>query len=91
MTPTKNETFDASLDEELSAIRKKLERLRLDKESTEKKLKERDLMLEAWMKDFEQRGEAHQELEIEVDRLFRLKELKASCVRVSPIRSPIEK
>ncbi|XP_059642276.1 high mobility group B protein 6 [Cornus florida] len=89
--PTKISSFDTSLAEELSAIREKLERLRFDKEKTEKMLKERDLMLEMNMKELEKRGEMQQQLEIEVDRLFRLKELKTSCMRTSSIRSLREK
>lgn len=77
-TPTKIESIDVSL-EELSAIRLKLERMRLDKEETEKMLRERDLVMEAGMKELVERGEIQKMLEIEVDRLFRLKELKSSC------------
>ncbi|KAK9290857.1 hypothetical protein L1049_009035 [Liquidambar formosana] len=90
-TPIKIESFDASLAEELSAIRKRVERLRLDREKTEKMLRERDLVLEMWMKELEQKGEAQNELELEVDRLYRLKELRTSCMRVSPLRSLREK
>ncbi|KAA8517633.1 hypothetical protein F0562_015107 [Nyssa sinensis] len=91
-TPTKIiESLDSSLAEELSAIREKLERLRLDKEKTEKMLQERDLVLEMNLKDVQKRGEAQKELEIEVDRLYRLKELRSSCMRISRIRSMREK
>uniref|UniRef100_A0A5B7BNP4 High mobility group B protein 6 n=1 Tax=Davidia involucrata TaxID=16924 RepID=A0A5B7BNP4_DAVIN len=90
-TPIKIESFDPSLAEELSAIREKLERLRLDKEKTEKMLQERDLVLEMNMKELEKRGEAQKQLEIEVDRLYRLKELRSSCMRISSIRSLREK
>ncbi|OMP11259.1 hypothetical protein COLO4_03930 [Corchorus olitorius] len=85
-TPTKKvvevETldFDSSLAEELSAIRKKMERLRLDKEKTEKMLKERDALLQFQMKELQERGQIQKQFEIEVDRLFRLKELKSYCM-----------
>ncbi|XP_060197495.1 high mobility group B protein 6 [Lycium barbarum] len=86
------EPFDSSLAEELSAIREKLERLRIDREKTEKMLKERDLMLDLQMKEMLNRGEEQKELELEVDRLFRLKELRLSCtLRISPIRTLREK
>ncbi|CAI9774759.1 unnamed protein product [Fraxinus pennsylvanica] len=62
------ESFDASLAEELSAIREKLERLKIDKEKTEETLKERDLILDMKMKELVQRGEVQKHLEIEVDR-----------------------
>ncbi|XVE84322.1 hypothetical protein DITRI_Ditri17bG0003300 [Diplodiscus trichospermus] len=79
--------LDWSLAEELSAIKKKLERMRLDKEKTEKMLKERDAVLHLQMKEMEERGEIQRQLEIEVDRLFRLKELKTYSMRISPIKS----
>ena len=42
--------------------------------------------------DYEQRrGQVQKCLEIEVDRLFRLKELKDRCMRVSPIQMQREK
>lgn len=74
---TKLESLDASLAEELSAIRKKLERLRMEKEKTERKLNEREMMLDKQMKELQYRGETQKVLEIEVDRLYRLKELKS--------------
>ncbi|KAL3533632.1 hypothetical protein ACH5RR_007153 [Cinchona calisaya] len=91
-TPVKSESFkfeqlDASLAEELCAIREKLERLRIEKEKTEKRLRERDSLLNMQMKELENRGEMQKMLEIEVDRLYRLKQLKLSCMRISPIRS----
>lgn len=76
-TPTK---LDSSLAEELSAIKKKLEILRLDKEKTEKMLKERDLVLEMQKKELEFRGEIQKNLEIELDRLYRLKQLHSQSV-----------
>ncbi|KAL0310090.1 UNVERIFIED_CONTAM: hypothetical protein Scaly_1774300 [Sesamum calycinum] len=85
---TPMESLDASLADELTAIREKLERLRIDKEKTEKMLRERGLMLDLQMKEIVDRGEAQKQLEIEVDRLYRLKEIKlAACMRISPLRS----
>ncbi|XP_059428149.1 high mobility group B protein 13 [Corylus avellana] len=89
--PAKIDSLDASLAEELSAIRKKLDRLRSDRERTEKMLRERDMVLELNMKELEERGEIQKKLEIEVDRLYRLNELKSHSMRVSPIRSLREK
>ncbi|XWS09518.1 hypothetical protein CRYUN_Cryun40dG0091400 [Craigia yunnanensis] len=79
--------LDSTLAEELSVIRKKQERLRLDKEKTEKILKEREAMLQLQMKEMKERGQIQKQLEIEVDRLFRLKELQSYCMRISPIKS----
>ncbi|XP_061955703.1 uncharacterized protein LOC133677616 isoform X1 [Populus nigra] len=93
-TPTKPivEPLDSSLAEELSAIKKKLERLRSDKERTEKMLEERAMVLDLQKKELEQRGEVQKRLEIEVDRLYRLKELHSySMQRISPIRTLREK
>ncbi|KAL3367411.1 hypothetical protein AABB24_011910, partial [Solanum stoloniferum] len=87
-----DEPFDSSLAEELSAIREKLERLKGDKEKTEKMLKERNLMLDLQMKELLNRGEMQKQLELEVDRLFRLNELRLSCTqKISPIRTLREK
>ncbi|GMP25766.1 hypothetical protein CsSME_00002466 [Camellia sinensis var. sinensis] len=58
----------------------KIERLRLDREKTEKMLRERHLVMETNLKEMVKRGEVQKLLEIEVDRLFRLKELKSSCM-----------
>ncbi|CAK9144450.1 unnamed protein product [Ilex paraguariensis] len=97
-TPTKiikpvntTEPFGASLADELSVIRERLERLRVEKEKTEKILNERDMVLDMQMKELERRGEVQKQLEIEVDRLFRLKELRALCMRKFPMQSLREK
>lgn len=55
-----------SLADDLNAIREKLERLRLDKEKSEKMLRERELMMEMKMKEIDQRSEIQKVLEIEV-------------------------
>ncbi|EEF33689.1 conserved hypothetical protein [Ricinus communis] len=92
-TPTKLiiEPLDASLAEELSAIRKKAERLKLEREKTEEMLNERGRMLDLKMKEMEERCEIQKSLEIQVDRLFRLKELQFSSMKISPMRSLREK
>ncbi|KAK8631283.1 hypothetical protein V6N13_080038 [Hibiscus sabdariffa] len=90
--PTATEKMEtASLAEELSGLRKKMERLRLDKEKTEKMLDGRDGVLLWQMKEMEERGQIQKQLEIQVDRLFRLKELKSYCMRISPLKSLREK
>lgn len=77
---TNMKSLDTSLAEELSAIRKKLERLRLEKERTEKMLDEREVILDMQMKGLQNRGEIQKMLEIEVDRLYRLNQLKSYCI-----------
>ncbi|KAK8573117.1 hypothetical protein V6N13_099932 [Hibiscus sabdariffa] len=90
--PTATEKMEtASLAEELSGLRKKMERLRLDKEKTEKMLNGREGVLLLQMKEMEERGQIQRQLEIQVDRLFRLKELKSYCMRISPLKSLREK
>ncbi|KAL8214822.1 hypothetical protein R6Q57_004271 [Mikania cordata] len=83
--------FEVSLADELTAMREKMERLKADKEKTEKMLRERGLMMEMKMKELDRRGEIQKALEIEVDRLYRLNELKSLCNRIQPIRSLREK
>ncbi|GAB2300781.1 hypothetical protein Dimus_037738 [Dionaea muscipula] len=82
------EYLNSSLAEELSAVREKLERLRIDRERTEGMLRERDLVMDSQLKEVKRRGEVQKELEIEVDRLYRLKQLQLTCLqRMSPVRS----
>ncbi|KAI3847152.1 hypothetical protein MKW92_011445 [Papaver armeniacum] len=85
--PIKIESFDSSLAEELGVIRKKLERLRLEKERTEKMLREMDLVLDMEMKEMEMRGKMQKELEMEVVKLQRLNELRSFCMRATRIQS----
>ncbi|KAG9135103.1 hypothetical protein Leryth_011591 [Lithospermum erythrorhizon] len=59
------EPFEASLADELTAIRKKMERLKLDKDNTDNLLKERDLMIDMQMNQLQLRGEAQKHLEIQ--------------------------
>ncbi|KAK9016155.1 hypothetical protein V6N11_007235 [Hibiscus sabdariffa] len=89
--PATEKMETASLAEELSGLRKKMERLRLDKEKTEKMLDGREGVLLLQMKEMEERGQIQRQLEIQVDRLFRLKELKSYCMRISPLKSLREK
>ncbi|KAL6574471.1 hypothetical protein OROMI_011756 [Orobanche minor] len=81
------ESFDSSLADELIAIRGKLERLRVDRDKTDKLLKERGFVLDLKFKEILRRGEIQKQLEIEVDRLYRLQEIRLACTRISQIRS----
>ncbi|KAL9238951.1 hypothetical protein vseg_013316 [Gypsophila vaccaria] len=86
------EVVDQSLAEELTAVKLRLERLRLDKEKIEEKLDRRNKLLDSRMWELRERGEVQREVEIEVDRLFRLKQLRVACVlSTPPIRSLREK
>lgn len=73
------EPMDASLADELTAVKLKLERLKFERDNTERMLQERDRILEIQMTELHRRGEFQKELEIEVDRLYRLKHLKLAC------------
>lgn len=74
------QSFDSSLAQELSAIREKLERLRIDRENTDEVLRQRGVMLDSHMKEILNRWEDQKQLEMEVDRLYRLKEIRLSCM-----------
>ncbi|KAJ4970139.1 hypothetical protein NE237_003238 [Protea cynaroides] len=87
ITPHKIGSFDSSLAEELSAIKRKLERLRLEKEKTEKKLRQKDLVLQMHMLDLQRRDEAQKQLEIMIEKLMVLKKLQSTCMRTTPIQS----
>ncbi|KMT06510.1 hypothetical protein BVRB_7g156840 isoform B [Beta vulgaris subsp. vulgaris] len=93
--PTPNikllEAMDASLAQELTAVKHKLERLKLEREKTDKMLQDRARFLQVQLIELHHRGEFQKELEIEVDRLYRLKQLKLASTRMSPIRSLREK
>ncbi|XP_076883574.1 uncharacterized protein LOC143532397 [Bidens hawaiensis] len=89
--PVQIEQFEVSLADELNAIREKMERLKADRERTEEILKAREVTMEMKMKEIEERGEIQKVLEIEVDRLYRLNELRSVCNRILPIRSLREK
>lgn len=73
-----NIRFESSLAEELSAICKNLEKLRIDREKTEKMLKERNLLLDLQIKEMLNKGELQKQLELEVDRFFQLKKFRLS-------------
>ncbi|CAN6715367.1 unnamed protein product [Malus baccata var. baccata] len=90
-TPVMIEAMDASLGEELSSIRKKMESMKSDREKTEKMLKERDMVMEIQMKELENRGQIQKMLETELDRIYRLNQLHVQSIKVSPIRSLREK
>ncbi|XP_073127489.1 uncharacterized protein [Henckelia pumila] len=85
------QSFETSLAQELSAIREKLERLRIDRENTDEVLRQRMTKLDSHMKEILNRWEDQKQLEMEVDRLYRLKEIRLSCMRVSPVKSLREK
>ncbi|XP_073051483.1 uncharacterized protein [Primulina eburnea] len=83
--------FDSSLAHELNAIREKLERLTIDRENTDEVLRQRGMMLDSHMKGIINRWEDQKQLEMEVDRLYRLKEIRLSCMRISAVKSLREK
>ncbi|KAL5974818.1 hypothetical protein ACLOJK_031489 [Asimina triloba] len=76
--------FDASLAEELVAMRRKMERLREEKEKTEEVLSQRERRLDEMMREMERRWTEQRAVQIEVDRIRRLKQLNDSCTVKSP-------
>ncbi|XP_078153689.1 uncharacterized protein LOC144548851 [Carex rostrata] len=78
---------EASLAEELEIVRKRRERLRLEREKTEEMLRERDLVLERAMKKMERRGEEQNSIELEIYKFILLKDLRTSSMRVYPVQS----
>ncbi|XP_010938031.1 uncharacterized protein [Elaeis guineensis] len=79
--------LEASLAEELEAIRRRRERLRVERERMERMLRERDQVLEMAMREWERRREEQRMVGLELQRLVRLKELEVSCMRFSPVKS----
>lgn len=75
--------IDASLAEELSVIREKLERMRVDKENTNKLLHDRQMAMDVYMNQLLKRGQVQSLLEIEVDRLYRLNQIITSSAEVN--------
>lgn len=53
---------------------------RADEMRSEKMLRERGVMLDLEMEEMVKRGEVQKQLELEVDRLYRLKEIKLACM-----------
>ncbi|KAJ8649855.1 hypothetical protein MRB53_002878 [Persea americana] len=84
-------SFDASLAEELEAIRRKKERLRREREKTERVLREREMVMEKEMREMERRGREQRKVEMELEKILRFKDLKASCLRIRPVQSLREK
>lgn len=77
-------SFDASLAEELEAIRRKKERLRREREKTERVLREREMVMEKEMREMERRGREQRKVEMELEKILRFKDLKASCLVKDP-------
>ncbi|KAM0953821.1 hypothetical protein DsansV1_C01g0004021 [Dioscorea sansibarensis] len=79
--------LDASLAEELGVARRRRDRIRLERERTERMLGERDLVLEKGMRDLVIRGEAQRRLELELLRLIGIGDLGLLSGSSSPVRS----
>ncbi|PKU74233.1 high mobility group B protein 6 [Dendrobium catenatum] len=75
-----------SLSEELEAARRQKERLRLEREKTETMLRDRDLVLEKEAREAEMRDLQHIEVEMKLQSLLRLIELR-SLLRFETISS----
>lgn len=80
VVPAVHESFDVSLGDELIAALERLQRVRVDRDKTDELLGERALVLDMEMKAILDRGQMQKELEIELDRLYRLNEIKMSSL-----------
>ncbi|URE10248.1 hypothetical protein MUK42_23319 [Musa troglodytarum] len=69
---------EASLAEELAAVRQSRERLRADREKTEEVLRDRDAVMQRWAVELEKRAEEQRNLELELRLLIKLQDL-ISC------------
>lgn len=71
---------EASLAEELEIVRKRRERIRLERERTEELLREMDLVLETSLKEMERRAEEQSSVELELYKVLLLKDLRTSSM-----------
>jgi hypothetical protein len=71
---------EASLAEELEIVRKRREKLRMEREKIEEMLKERELVLENAMKEMERRAEEQNNIELEIYKIILLKDLRTSSM-----------
>ncbi|KAJ8476029.1 hypothetical protein OPV22_019756 [Ensete ventricosum] len=78
---------EASLAEELAAVRQRRERLRADREKTEEVLRERDAVMQRWAVELEKRAEEQRNLELELRLLIKLQDLMSCSMIPSPVRS----
>ncbi|XP_020597666.1 uncharacterized protein LOC110037375 [Phalaenopsis equestris] len=78
---------DASLSEELEGARLRTERLRLDRERGETKIREMEAAFERWMIGAERRLHDILVAEMDIRRLVRAKEHRASCLKSSAFMS----
>lgn len=76
---------EASLAEELAAVRQMRDRLRADREKTEEVLRERDAVMQRWAVELEKRAEEQRNLELELRLLIKLQDL-ISC---SMVKTPV--
>lgn len=75
------------LEEDIVAVRQRTERLRLDSETELAALIEKDAKFERWMRDSERRWAELTAANIEIRRIVRAKESRASCVISLPLVS----
>lgn len=79
---------DGSLGEELEAARLRTERLRLERVRGEAKMREMDAAFESWIRGAEKRLNELLVAEMDIRRVFRAKEYRASCLVNSLILLP---
>ncbi|WOL01876.1 high mobility group B protein 6 [Canna indica] len=83
---------EASLAEELAVIKRRRERLRAERERTEKSLRERDAVMRRWAVELEKWADEQRNLELEFTLWIKLQDLKCSSSMMwSPVQSLREK
>lgn len=81
LKPEKEEGLkETSLAEELAAIRKRRERLREERDWTEKELRNKDMMMQRWAMEMEKWAEEQRNLELELRLLIKLQDLRSSSM-----------
>lgn len=70
----------ASLAEELGAVRSRRERLKLEREKTERLLKERERALESRFREMERRWGEQKKVELEIQRFIWVMDLRSLVV-----------
>ncbi|CAL9189843.1 unnamed protein product [Musa hybrid cultivar] len=78
---------EASLAEELAAVRQMRDRLRADREKTEEVLRERDAVMQRWAVELEKRAEEQRNLELELRLLIKLQDLISCSMIPSSVQS----
>ena len=76
--------LEVSLAEELRVVRRRRARLRLEREQTERLLRERERVLDMGCREMEMRWEEQKKVELEIQRIVWFMDLRSCVVRENP-------